>query len=266
MTNPWMIFVLTLLVGGALLGIDSVCESVAACPAALMETLLGNWYALLGVIAAMLAAIAAILLIRWHSKEAQRTVKTRKVRGSRAFRAEMVEHLSRLESYAKDSFDVCVRALDEIKRNGEGEHWVRARVACPELSARTAQRLRQPVLDMEPGLAEPIDELLRCYDGQRGRLAGLVELLNQPAAEDRMVEEHHAEPPLIATIELYLRSTRLFPFARHQSDLIEPLELDYAAVSVVLIERGISDRLSPEGRERLLSRFGVSAEDRRPPI
>ena len=266
MTNPWMIFVITLIGGAAFLGIDSLCKGTTSCPATLLETLLGSWYALFGFIAALLVAVGAILLVHRQSHEAQKTAKTRRIRGSRAFRAEMIEHLSRLETYAKDSFEICARALDEAKRDSEEEYWVHLRVACPELKPRTEQRLRHPALDIEPDLAEPMNELVRCYDGQRERLAGLVDLLNQKPNPERVIEEHHAEPPLLATLELYLRSTRLFPFARHQSDLIEPLEMDYAAVSVVLIECGIAGRLSPEGRERLLSRFGVSAEDRRPPI
>jgi hypothetical protein len=94
-----------------------------------------------------------------------------------------------------------------------------------------------------------------------------VRTFNEPEhVADAGLEEHHAELPLRATIELYLRSTRLFPFARRQADLVDPLKIDYAEINIALIELGVSEWLSPYGRERLLARFGVPGQCRRPPI
>ena len=266
--NPWLIFALTLVAGGISLGIDLRCEGVSDCPAALQQTL-QDGMTLLGLGVALLCAAGAVWVVHWHSNEGLRAARASRARLSRALRAEMPEHLRRLESYAKECIGICSSVIEEAKAERQREEkpplpFARQPLRCPSLDARSLGRLSQPAGDIESGLARAIAELLDCYEAQHGRMEDLVRICNEPNTVGvPVLEEHHAEIPLRATIELYLRSTRAFPFAETQTAPVEPLEMDYATVDLALIQLGVAERLTAYGRERLLARFGLQAECRR---
>jgi hypothetical protein len=269
MLNPWLIFVVILVTGATYLGIELRCPGTTDCPATLQQAL-RDGLTLAGISVGLLCAAAAIWIVHWQSNEGLRAARARRAKISRALRAEMPEHLRRLETYAKECIRICTRVIDEAKAEREREEnaelpFGRNRLTCPSLYPRTLVRLHQPAEDLEPSLAEQVAELLGCYEAQRTRIEHLVQTYNEPMLTGvPAIEEHHAELPLRSTIELYLRSTRLFPFAsRRQSEAVEPLEMDYATVNLALIQLGIFERLSPYGRERLLARFGVETECRR---
>ena len=182
---------------------------------------LKDWQTLIGAGLALVVAVATILTM-WSTtnkqlKAQKNEAKKQRERRRLACRAVMPADLSTIVQYAEGCAELALKIREIVNTRAE-----RQELECPLLPERVIANLQMLIEQLEEENANAVAELLSCYQVQRARLNGLIETYNHPDRFGtwRLLTIDNVDFTFEQTLELHLRATTAFDFARRKTDQI----------------------------------------------
>lgn len=141
-------------------------------------------------------------------------MRRRRLAGARAV---LASDLHLLIEYAKKSAESAVRGGNYVLGKKKMP------VICPELDHEVLLRLQNLIELLDRENAEKIVDLMHCYQVQRSRLKEIIMKHLEPdrASLFHVLDENSFIFTLQGTVELHLRATSIFPFARGECEAIQ---------------------------------------------
>jgi hypothetical protein len=159
-------------------------------------------------------------------------------------------------SYARRSAEIARQAAlltDKDERPQVGPVNARKkRLRCPTLPGNVLTNIRDLILNLDDNSAEKLAELLACYHIQRHRLADALQGL-EPTSIGTVGASRsmNFNPVFKSTLELYLRTMNMLPFARGETERI-PETFEGSEILHGMKALNIDGVMSPEARQHCL--------------
>lgn len=198
-----------------------------------------EWQTLIGALLALVAAYFTIRAMRSTTDkqlQAQKDeAKQQRERRLLACLAVMPADLSAIVQYAKDCAERSLTIRAAVAARAED----REQLECPLLPERVIANLQMLIEHLDEDNAKAVADILPCYQVQRARLTDLIDTYNRPIRNgtEYLLGEHNVEFTFEQTLELHLRATTAFDFARRKTDQIPvpPYTRETVANSLALL-------------------------------
>jgi hypothetical protein len=247
---PWLVFVTVLVIGA---WITWRCSGTGSCRNALAQDAY-DWQALTAGVLALIAGLLSLIAIYNQTRSHEREANERRARLVRAYRAGLSDDLDAITNYALKSAEAAHEMLLMHSRKIE-----MPRLQCPSLSPSVIANLCVLIENHDAQSAEIVADIVSCYQIQHSRLEGEIGIYNPPnmraiqSALDPTSLSTRANVvfTFFKTVELYVRATQMFRYARRQVDTIAPPIFDQESVDGALLKMGLLDALSEDERKRI---------------
>jgi hypothetical protein len=216
---------------------------------------LDHWQSLVAGLLALIAGVITVAAIFRQTKSHEREARERRERLVRAYRASLSDDLAAIARYAKDSGLATYEMLKLPSRPLD-----LPALETPSLDPSVLEHLRMLIENHDPRSGEILADLIGCYQIQQSRLAAEVNLYNPPSMRAIKALSDPASGASIhwnvvftvsKTVELYLRSTQLFKYARREVRAIAPPLFDEKSVNTALLQIGLFDALDQAEKKRV---------------
>lgn len=211
---------------------------------------LREWQFLVASMIVLLAGAITVRAINRQIKQRQFEVADGRQRLLRTLRANLPDDLDRLSAYARRSADAAREAVIFLTRKEEGrEDQAPKRRKRPTLPAHVLRNLKGLIENLDPDNADQLADLLECYHLQHARVVSAINNFRQLKMNGIEVpRDINFNPVFKHTLELYLRTKDILPFARGETEKIV-ISFGPPQVLAALRELNIESVISPEARE-----------------
>jgi hypothetical protein len=217
---------------------------------------LKEWQFLVGTIMILLAGTLMARSINRQTRRLDLEAIEGHRRLVRALRGSMPDDLEAICSYARRSAEVARQAVllaDKEDKPQVGSVKARKkRLRCPNLPGNVLANIKELIVRLDHDSAEKFAELLACYHIQRHRLADALQGL-EPTSIGTVGASRsmNFNPVFKSTLELYLRTMNILPFARGETESI-PETFDGSEILYGMKALNIDNVMSPEARQHCL--------------
>jgi hypothetical protein len=215
---------------------------------------LKEWQFLVGSMIVLLAGAITVHAINRHIRRRDFEVEDGRRRLVRSLRASLPDDLEVICSYARRCADTARQAVTFINATEEGRQdpsSTRRKYGrrCPILPAHVLANLKVLIENLDHANADQFADLVECYHIQHARLAAAVNNFSRLRLDEIMVpKDINFNPVFKHTLELYLRTKDILPFARGETKKIV-VAFGTPEVLTALKELNIDPVISPEARE-----------------
>ena len=201
---------------------------------------LKDWQTLIGAVLALGAAFFTIQAMRSTTDkqlQAQKDeAKQQRERRLLACLAVMPADLSAIVQYAKNCAERSLTIRAAVAARAED----REQLECPLLPERVIANLQMLIEHLDEDNAKAVADILPCYQVQRARLDDLIDIYNRPNRNGtrHLLGVDNVDFTFEKTLELHLRATTAFDFARQKTNQVPvpPYTQDTVTNSLVLLD------------------------------
>ena len=215
---------------------------------------LSKWQTLVAGVLALAAGIITVAAIYCQTRSHEREARERRERLVRAYRASLSDDLAAIINYATESG----RAIHEMLKL-PSRPLDMAALKVPSLDPKVLDHLRLMIENHDPRSGEVLADLIGCYQVQHDRLAGEIDSYNPPSMKalealdpgGRVSWRWNIVFLVPKTVELHVRASQLFGYARRETETIAPPVFDDQSVSAALLQSGLFDLLDEDEKKRV---------------